>query len=119
MDNLHHDIILYCSAVVLVLNRGLFVHLYYFALCLMLKESIVFQLGRIYLDMLNIYKVMSGNIIAAIAVNGESITKQPLIKSMRVVKKETLKLISDWIEASIDHAMVSDSCHNVISVFSL
>lgn len=53
------------------------------------------------------YKVMSENIIAAIAVNGEAVTKQPLIKSMRVVKKETLKLISDWVSKSNDHAMVS------------
>lgn len=57
--------------------------------------------------MLNVYKVMSENISAAISVNGVSVTNQPLIKSMRVVKKETLKLISDWISKSNDHAMVS------------
>lgn len=56
--------------------------------------------------MLNVYKVMSSNIISAIALNGEAVMKQPLIKSMRVVKKETLKLISDWISLSADHAMV-------------
>lgn len=65
------------------------------------------QLGRIYLDMLNVYKVMSGNITSAIAANGEGVTQQPLIKSMRVVKKETLKLISDWISKTNDHAVVS------------
>lgn len=58
--------------------------------------------------MLNVYKVMSSNIISAIALNGEAVMKQPLIKSMRVVKKETLKLISDWISLSQDHAMVSN-----------
>jgi len=57
--------------------------------------------------MLNVYKVMSSNITAAIALNGEAVTKQPLIKSMRVVKKETLKLISDWISRSHDANMVS------------
>lgn len=50
---------------------------------------------------------MSENISAAIALNGEGVTKQPLIKSMRVVKKETLKLISDWISRSNDHQMVT------------
>ena len=30
----------------------------------------VFQLGRIYLDMLNVYKVLSENISTAIALNG-------------------------------------------------
>lgn len=67
------------------------------------------QLGRIYLDMLNVYKVMSENISAAITLNGEGVTKQPLIKSMRVVKKETLKLISGWVSRSDDHVLVLDN----------
>lgn len=75
--------------------------------CKALGHPYVTQLGRIYLDVLNVYKVMSENISAAIALNGESVTKQPLIQGMRVVKKETLKLISDWIDHSNDHAMVS------------
>ena len=70
---------------------------------------LVIQLGRIYLDMLNVYKVMSENISAAIALNGESVTKQPLIKSMRVVKKETLKLISGWVSRSDDHSLVLEN----------
>jgi hypothetical protein len=57
--------------------------------------------------MLNVYKVMSSNITTAISANGEVVTKQPLIKGMRVVKKETLKLISDWISRTSDHAMVT------------
>lgn len=56
--------------------------------------------------MLNIYNVMSANITDAIATNGDSVTKQPLIKNMRVIKKETLRLISDWISRSNDNAMV-------------
>jgi len=50
---------------------------------------------------------MSENISAAIALNGEIVMKQPLIKSMRVVKKETLKLISDWVSRTSDHQMVN------------
>lgn len=57
--------------------------------------------------MLNVYKVMSENISSAIATNGESVTKQPLIRSMRTVKKETLKLISTWVSRSNDMVMVS------------
>lgn len=49
---------------------------------------------------------MSANITDAIATNGDSVTKQPLIKNMRVIKKETLRLISDWISRSNDNAMV-------------
>ena len=66
----------------------------------------VFQLSRIYLDMLNVYKVISENVSVAIATNGENVTKQPLIKSMRTVKKETLKLISSWVGHSNDPQMV-------------
>lgn len=98
--------------------------------CKALGHPYVIQLGKIYLDMLNVYKVrfylyiqffkaiiintnlywfqvMSENISTAIANNGESVMKQPLIKSMRVVKKETLKLISDWVSRTNDHQMVS------------
>jgi len=77
--------------------------------CKALQHPYVLQLGRIYLDMLNVYKVMSENITIAITHNGEAVTKQPLIKIMRVVKKETLKLISCWVERSNDPQMVLDS----------
>ncbi|XP_003705025.1 exportin-1 emb [Megachile rotundata] len=77
--------------------------------CKALGHPYVMQLGRIYLDMLNVYKVMSENISAAIALNGEIVMEQSLIKSMRVVKKETLKLISDWVSRTPDHQMVLEN----------
>lgn len=77
--------------------------------CSALGQSYVVQLGRIYLDMLNVYKVMSENITQAISLNGEVVTKQPLIKNMRIVKKETLKLISGWVSRSSNHEMVLES----------
>lgn len=77
--------------------------------CRALGHSYVVQLGRIYLDMLNVYKVMSGNIGQAIALNGEPVTKQPLIKNMRIVKKETLKLIACWVSRSTDSSMVLEN----------
>ncbi|XP_014239035.1 exportin-1 isoform X1 [Trichogramma pretiosum] len=77
--------------------------------CKALGHPYVTQLGRIYLDMLNVYKVMSENISQAITTNGEIVLKQPLIKSMRVVRKETLKLIADWINRSTDHQMVLEN----------
>jgi exportin-1 len=52
---------------------------------------------------------MSENISTATTLNGEMVTRQPLIKSMRVVKKETLKLISCWVERSNDSNMVLDN----------
>jgi len=77
--------------------------------CKALGHPYVSQLGRIYLDMLNVYKVMSENISGAIALSGENVTRQPLIKSMRLVKKETLKLISDWVSRSNDPELVLDN----------
>ncbi|KAF0307331.1 Exportin-1 [Amphibalanus amphitrite] len=77
--------------------------------CTAVGHPFVIQLGRIYLDMLNVYKVMSENISAAIALNGETVTRQPLIKMMRVVKKETLNLISVWVGKSADNQMVLEN----------
>ncbi|KAG9510172.1 Exportin-1 [Fragariocoptes setiger] len=74
--------------------------------CKALGHPYVIQLRGIYLDMLNVYKVMSCNITTAISTNGEAVTKQPLIRAMRTVKKETLKLISGWISQSHDNQMV-------------
>jgi len=77
--------------------------------CQSVGNPYVNQLGRIYLDMLNVYKVMSSNISEAIAQHGEICAKQPLIKSMRVVKKESLNLISSWISKSNDADMVVEN----------
>ena len=59
--------------------------------------------------MLNVYKVMSSNISEAIRLHGETCAKQPLIKQMRVVKKESLNLISSWIGKSNDPDMVVEN----------
>jgi exportin-1 len=59
--------------------------------------------------MLNVYKVMSSNISEAIQQHGEICAKQPLIKQMRVVKKESLNLISSWISKSSDPDMVVEN----------
>ncbi|RNA00880.1 exportin-1-like isoform X1, partial [Brachionus plicatilis] len=77
--------------------------------CKALGYPYVNQLGRIYLDMLNVYKVMSSNISEAVAQHGQMCAKQPLIKQMRVVKKESLNLISSWISKSSDPDMVVEN----------
>lgn len=77
--------------------------------CKALGHPYVLQLGRIYLDMLNVYKIMSDNIIHAISLNGMVVINQPLIKAMHVVKKETLTLISEWVSKANDNQMVIDN----------
>lgn len=76
--------------------------------CRALGHSYVVQLGRIYLDMLNVYKIMSENISQAIVVNGVAVNNQPLIKAMHVIRKETLTVISEWVLRSNDPKMVMD-----------
>lgn len=77
--------------------------------CRALGHPYVVQLGRIYLDMLNVYKIMSENISQAIAINGIAINNQPLIKAMHVIRKETLTLISEWVSRSNEAKMVMDN----------
>ena len=74
--------------------------------CKSLGHAYVVQLKAIFLDMLTVYKVMSLNITAAISTNGEAITNQPVIRSMRTVKKETLKLVGLWISQSQNNPLV-------------
>lgn len=57
--------------------------------------------------MLNVYKVTSENISGAVATHGEAVLKQPLIKGMRGIKTESLRLISIWVESSEDASVVS------------
>lgn len=77
--------------------------------CKSLGHGFVVQLRAIYLDMLNLYRVMSLNITAAISSNGEAVTKQPVIRHMRTVKKEVLKLISSWVSQCNNPSLVLTS----------
>ncbi|XP_065919599.1 exportin-1-like [Dysidea avara] len=76
--------------------------------CSSTGHPFVTQLGKIYLDMLNVYKCLSENISQAVTLHGNLVIKQPLIASMRVVKKETLKLISCWVSHSQDPVMIKE-----------
>lgn len=77
--------------------------------CKALGHNYILQLKCIYLDMLGLYKVLSQNITHAIAKNGDAIMKQQIIRSMRGVKKEILKLINEWVTHSEDYKVVLHS----------
>jgi len=77
--------------------------------CKSIGHPFVRQLGRIYLDMVNVYKVLSENISSAVAQHGEAVTKQPIIRSMRGVKKEALNLINCWVNKSTDPKLVKEN----------
>ena len=66
--------------------------------CQSLGHSFVTQLGRMYLDMLNVYKVYSEEISNIVATQGPQSTRTQQVKSLRSVKSETLRLIETWID---------------------
>ncbi|VDL99193.1 unnamed protein product [Schistocephalus solidus] len=76
--------------------------------CKALGHPYLIQLCRIYLDMLNVYKLLSDNINAAVLSHGDQVTKQPLIRSMRSVKKTVLNLLSCWIQRSHSAELVAN-----------
>jgi exportin-1 len=69
--------------------------------CSTIGNDFIMQLQVIYMNMLDVYKRMSQNIAAAIA-SGSAGGIQPLIKQMRVVKKEILRLLGTWVSMSTD-----------------
>eukprot|EP00163_Fabomonas_tropica_P004111 TRINITY_DN1363_c0_g1_i1.p1 TRINITY_DN1363_c0_g1~~TRINITY_DN1363_c0_g1_i1.p1 ORF type:complete len:1060 (+),score=349.96 TRINITY_DN1363_c0_g1_i1:415-3594(+) len=75
--------------------------------CQSLGSSYVTQLSKIYLDMLNVYKAYSELISNAIAAEGPEVTRHHNIRAMLGVKKNTLTLVSTFIQNAEDHAMVS------------
>ncbi|KAJ7219118.1 CRM1 C terminal-domain-containing protein [Mycena pura] len=60
------------------------------------------QIGRIFLDMLGLYKAVSGIISETIAKEGPFATKTPKIRQLRTVKKEILKLMETYIKKAED-----------------
>mmetsp|Transcript_24446 Transcript_24446/g.36925 ORF Transcript_24446/g.36925 Transcript_24446/m.36925 type:complete len:1073 (-) Transcript_24446:298-3516(-) len=58
------------------------------------------QLQTFFMDMLNVYKVYSERISAAITQQGEIATQMSLVRSMRSAKKEVLRLLITFIDKS-------------------
>ncbi|KAK0406115.1 hypothetical protein QR680_018378 [Steinernema hermaphroditum] len=67
------------------------------AACRSIGHPFFYQLSKILIDMLNVYKVISENMSAAVAEHGEGVLKQNIIKQMRAAKKEMLVLLTVWI----------------------
>ncbi|KAK4687365.1 exportin-1, partial [Tremellales sp. Uapishka_1] len=60
------------------------------------------QLGRIWLDMLGLYKAVSGIISEQVASQGLIATKTPKVRSLRTIKKEILKLVETYVKKAED-----------------
>ncbi|KAF9584656.1 Karyopherin transporter, partial [Lunasporangiospora selenospora] len=60
------------------------------------------QLGRIYLDLLAVYKAISQLISESVAKQGPVALRTPRVRQMRTVKKEVLKLIETYVGKADD-----------------
>lgn len=65
------------------------------AVCRSVGPSFGKQLAKLYLDMLNLYKALSGFLRTAVATAGEAALQSTACKAMRAVKKELLLLICE------------------------
>ncbi|KAJ5112967.1 Armadillo-like helical [Penicillium angulare] len=65
------------------------------------------QIGRIYHDMLNMYRASSQLINDAVASDGQIAPKTPKVRGLRTIKKEILKLIDTYVDKSDDLEMVN------------
>lgn len=68
--------------------------------CSSVGSLFVHQFEGFFLDMLNVYKVYSERISAAIAQQGAIATQMSLVRTMRSAKKEVLRLLITFIDKS-------------------
>ncbi|KAF9902452.1 Karyopherin transporter [Linnemannia zychae] len=60
------------------------------------------QLGRIYLDLLGVYKAVSQLISESVVKQGAVALRTPRVRQMRTVKKEVLRLIETYVNKADD-----------------
>lgn len=65
------------------------------------------QIGRIYHDMLSMYRATSQMISDSVIRDGPIATKMPKVRGLRTIKKEILKLIQIYVEKADDLEMVN------------
>lgn len=67
------------------------------SVCKAMGPGFYSQLGLMYVDMLSLYKAVSGMISNAVASEGIIATKTPKVRGLRTIKKEVLKMIETYI----------------------
>lgn len=67
------------------------------AVCKAMGPGFYSQLGLMYVDMLSLYKAVSGMISNFVASEGIIATKTPKVRGLRTIKKEILKMIETYI----------------------
>lgn len=67
------------------------------SVCKAMGPGFYSQLGLMYVDMLSLYKAVSGMISNAVANEGIIATKTPKVRGLRTIKKEILRMIETYI----------------------
>lgn len=78
------------------------------SVCIHLGGRFLSQLNFLYLDMFSLYRNISKKMSSDIALNGALYSKTPLIRSMRVVKKDILRLIESFVNSLEDPLLFTD-----------
>lgn len=79
------------------------------AACTSIGSFFLPQLARIFMDMLGLYKAVSGIISESVAQEGLIATKTPKVRQLRTVKKEILKLMETYIKKAEDLEAVNNN----------
>ncbi|KAJ2779699.1 Karyopherin transporter, partial [Coemansia interrupta] len=66
--------------------------------CGAIGKGFISQIGRIYIDMLGLYKAVSEIISACVAREGEIATRYANVRAMRTIKKEALHLVDTYVK---------------------
>ncbi|EPX75247.1 nuclear export receptor Crm1 [Schizosaccharomyces octosporus yFS286] len=77
------------------------------AACTSIGTGFYPQIMKNYVDMLGLYKVVSGLISEVVAVQGNIATKTPHVRGLRTIKKEVLKLVDAYISHAEELDLVS------------
>ena len=70
--------------------------------CGSIGSGFLSQLGRIYLDLLAVYKAVSQLISESVVKQGPVALRTPRVRQMRTVKKEVLRLIETYVTKADD-----------------
>ncbi|CAL1704171.1 unnamed protein product [Somion occarium] len=79
------------------------------AVCTSVGSFFLPQIGRIFLDMLGLYKAVSGIISESVVREGQIATKTPKVRQLRTIKKEVLKLMETFIRKAEDLETVNNN----------
>lgn len=79
------------------------------AACSAIGAPFICQVLRIYVDMLELYKAVSGHISQSVVAQGEIATKTPRVRGFRTIKKEILKLVETYVQKADDLKSVNEA----------